>query len=140
MIKNRKIKISLDNPYSPALLFTGVGCVGFGVYGIFSEVACNDIFFGIGFFLSLIVMLALLFHWASMLEQTEFKLRKIPSILLYGLVFFKLYVAFTLLSYGQGSGADFRFDAYGTSSLIILDGAANLFFFPVGYFCTSNAK
>ena len=84
-------------------------------------------------------MALLVLKWARMLEQIEkLTILKLPTPLIYFLIGIEIYIAFTLIEYGGVEDVNTRFDAYGSSVMIMINTALNFLFFPIAFFASKT--
>lgn len=133
-----KYRISLDNPYALSLLFAMGGIIGFLIYEGMLDGICFDYFFASTFIIAMMIVISLLVHWGSKLEDVNFQIKKLPSLFLIFIALIKLLIAFQLIQSGAVDNPDSRLESYGSSILISLSGAASVLFFPIGYFASPN--
>ncbi len=133
----RRPRLSIDNPFAFPILSTAAGLVGFIAYTVLSE-ACEDAWFPVGFVLSLAAIIALMVHWAGMLERVDFRMDAFPTPILVVMIGLKALVAARLLAAGASEIPDARFEAFGSASFIALNSILDVLFFPLVYVSTRN--
>jgi hypothetical protein len=129
-------KMTLDNPYALSLVFAVGGIIGFAIFELVLDGVCFDQIFAVTFIVATSLVIAFLVYWGSILEKTNFQIKKLPALFLIALAVIKFYISFQLIQSGAVDNPDLRLQSYGTSTLIMLSGAAGILFFPIGYFAS----
>ena len=129
-------KITLDNPYALSLLLAVGGIIGFTIFELVLVSGCLDQIFAVTFIVATLLVIALLVYWGSLLENTNFQIKKLPALFLIALAVIKFYISFQLIQSGVVDNPDLRLQSFGTSTLIMLSGALGILFFPIGYFAS----
>ena len=131
--------ITLANPLILPLGIYFVGGIGLIGFQAFLGEPCIDNIFYTGFIFGLVITVLLIFKWAKMLEQIDsFAISKIPSPLIIIFVLIKIYIAATLIFYGEIEDVNVRLDAYGSSTLIMVNTVLYSLFFPICFFAAKS--
>lgn len=138
MRRHSSERISLANPLTVPLLLITTGAFSFIIYQNFvSEEPCEVPALTALFSFAAIVASLFVVRWAKKLEQLRFvTISPISPLLVLLFILFKVYVILLLLRHGGTQEVDARFDAYGSSVIVMFATALGPLFFPISFFAT----